>query len=54
MPERMFEPAKKGFRKDKVPPADALIKDYYKLRGWNEKGTPTKQKIIELGLEKPA
>ncbi len=54
MPERMFEPAKKGFRKDKAPPADALIKDYYKLRGWNEKGAPTNQKIIELGLEKPA
>lgn len=51
MPERMFEPAKQGFRKDKVPPADALIRDYYKLRGWDERGYPTKRKLTELGLE---
>jgi len=41
-----------GFRKDKVPPADILLKEYYKLRGWDEKGYPTPQKLRELNLEK--
>ena len=52
MPKMMFKPAKKGFRKDKVPPADILLKEYYKLRGWDEKGYPTPQKLRELNLEK--
>ena len=52
MPKRMFEPAKSGFRKDKVPPFDVLMDDYYKLRGWNKKtGTPEKEKLVELGMK---
>ncbi len=50
MPKRMFEPAKQGFRRGKVPPIDALIRKYYKLRGWNEKGNPTPQKLAELEI----
>lgn len=30
---------------------DALLDDYYGLRGWNANGIPTKEKLIELGLE---
>ena len=51
IPKRMFEPAKQGFRKGRVPPADALIKEYYNIRGWNEKGNPTSEKLVELGLK---
>ena len=50
MPKRMFEPAEQGFRKGKVPPADALIKKYYKLREWDERGSPTPQKMAELEI----
>jgi len=28
-----------------------MLKDYYRLRGWDEFGIPTKEKIKELGLE---
>lgn len=30
------------------------LKEYYSLRGWNEKGIPTLKKLKELGLEKYA
>ncbi len=29
---------------------DALLKTYYELRGWDENGIPTPQKLMELGL----
>ena len=30
---------------------DDAIVDYYKVRGWNEKGMPTTAKLKEVGLE---
>jgi aldehyde:ferredoxin oxidoreductase len=29
---------------------DKLLKDYYRVRGWNERGVPTREKLAELGL----
>jgi len=37
--------------KDKLPPLGQLLSDYYELRGWDEMGIPTKEKLKELGLE---
>lgn len=31
-----------------------MLKTYYRKRGWNENGLPTKEKLIELGLEEAA
>ncbi|HDJ67010.1 MAG TPA: hypothetical protein ENF33_04810, partial [Nitrososphaeria archaeon] len=28
----------------------ADLREYYKLRGWTEKGVPTKEKLEELGI----
>jgi aldehyde:ferredoxin oxidoreductase len=51
MPKRVFEPATSGFRKGKVPPFDALMNEYYELRGWDKRtGIPKKKKLIELGI----
>ncbi len=51
MPKRVFEPATSGFRKGKTPPFDALMNEYYELRGWDKKtGIPKKEKLIELGI----
>ena len=51
MPKRVFEPATGGFRKGKVPPFDALMNEYYELRGWDKRtGVPKKEKLIELGI----
>lgn len=51
MPKRVFETAKQSFRKGRVPPADSLVKEYYNVRGWDEEGNPTPQKLVELGLK---
>jgi benzoyl-CoA reductase subunit BamB len=49
-------------RKDEKPPENhwkkrfpelekKLLDEYYKLKGWNEEGIPTKETLIELGLD---
>lgn len=51
LPKRVFEPATSGFRKGKIPPFDALMNEYYELRGWDKRtGIPKKEKLIELGI----
>jgi len=51
LPKRVFEPATSGFRKGKTPPFDALMNEYYELRGWDKRtGIPKKEKLIELGI----
>jgi aldehyde:ferredoxin oxidoreductase len=30
---------------------DALLDEYYRVRGWNENGVPARDKLKELGLE---
>ena len=51
----MTEPLKEGAAKGHVISQDDLnimLDEYYKVRGWDlETGTPTKEKLIELGLE---
>ena len=55
MPRRVFESAKSGFRKGKVPPFDALMNEYYELRGWDKKtGVPKREKLVELGISELA
>jgi aldehyde:ferredoxin oxidoreductase len=29
---------------------DEMLDEYYTLRGWDREGTPTKEKLTELGL----
>jgi len=31
---------------------DMLLNEYYEERGWNKNGVPTKEKLLELGLQK--
>jgi aldehyde:ferredoxin oxidoreductase len=33
-----------------VAELDKMLPEYYKVRGWDEKGWPTKKKLDELGL----
>jgi len=30
---------------------DIVLKDYYKVRGWDEKGIPKKETVKNLGLD---
>ena len=38
--------------KNRVIELDKLLPQYYRLRAWDEKGIPTKEKLQEMGLEK--
>ena len=55
LPKIVLEPYKDGTIPDQVPDMDLLLKDYYSYRQWDwETGRPTKEKLIELGLNKVA
>lgn len=51
LPKKMFQAAKTGPRSGKIPPLDRLLKDYYRIRGWNEDGVPTSETLERLGLD---
>ena len=51
LPPRMLkDPAPDGFAKGGVNQLDVLLPEYYRLRGWDEDGVPTGEKLGELGL----
>ena len=51
LPTRMLkDPIKSGPSKGHVNELDKMLPEYYQQRGWNAKGIPTKEKIMELSL----
>jgi aldehyde:ferredoxin oxidoreductase len=51
LPYRMLhEPLPDGPAKGKVVELDKMLPEFYAIRGWDEKGVPTKEKLQELGL----
>jgi|Deesub1362A_J573_1020465.scaffolds.fasta_scaffold12316_1 aldehyde:ferredoxin oxidoreductase len=53
-PRLMEEPIKYGPAQGKVITKEILntmLNEYYKIRGWNEEGIPTEEKLKELGLK---
>jgi aldehyde:ferredoxin oxidoreductase len=52
LPLRLLEDAiPEGPSKGMVSHVREMIPEYYKLRGWDEKGVPSDQKLNELGLK---
>ncbi|NPV70374.1 MAG: aldehyde ferredoxin oxidoreductase family protein [Firmicutes bacterium] len=52
LPYKMTVAAKEGFRAGKTPtPVSMYLDEYYKLRGWDANGIPTKECLRDLGLE---
>jgi aldehyde:ferredoxin oxidoreductase len=49
-PRLLNEPLPEGPAKGRVVDLDKMLPEYYKVRGWDEKGYPTKAKLTELGL----
>lgn len=49
-PRLLNEPMKDGPHKGRVVQLDKMLPEYYSLRGWDEYGVPTEQKLQELGL----
>jgi len=52
LPQKIFQAAKEGPRKDKIPtPFEPALEKYYELRGWNSEGIPTEKTLKKLGLK---
>lgn len=55
LPHRFLrEPLPDGPCKGQVVELDFMLDQYYKLRGWNKEGIPTKNKLMKLNLEEIA
>ena len=51
LPKRLLtEPVPAGPSKGHVHRLGEMLGGYYKERGWDEKGVPTKEKLTELGI----
>lgn len=50
LPRRFRHEPKGGGTRDHLPPLEEMLKEYYRLRGWSEDGTPGVDKLRELGL----
>ena len=53
-PRILKEPIPSGASKGEVCDLDRMLPEYYKLRGWDEEGRPTKEKLQSLGLSELA
>lgn len=52
LPERILsEPYAEGNAKDFVPDYDSMLKEYYEVQDWSDKGIPSADRLRELGLE---
>jgi aldehyde:ferredoxin oxidoreductase len=51
LPDRMLEPVPGGPRAGNRAQLQQNLQTYYQLRGWDERGVPTAEKLAELGLE---
>jgi aldehyde:ferredoxin oxidoreductase len=49
LPPRMLV-HRRGGGSNEIPPLNLMLDEYYRLRGWDEFGIPTPQKLSELGL----
>lgn len=49
--KRAYEPAQVGIFKGKAVPWNEVLKEYYSIRGWSERGLPTMAKLKELQIE---
>jgi len=53
LPKIVLTPLKEGGTEGRVPNIDKMLQKYYEIRGWDqETGTPLKEKLKELGLDK--
>jgi aldehyde:ferredoxin oxidoreductase len=50
-PRMLNEPMPEGPSKGHVNRLQEMLPEYYTLRGWDEEGKPTDEKLSELGME---
>ena len=49
-PRLLKDPMPGGPHKGRVVELDKMLPEYYRLRGWNEEGVPTQERLQQLGL----
>lgn len=55
LPKALLEPLKEGGTEGYSPDIEGMLFAYYQARGWDlETGKPTREKLLELGLEEVA
>ena len=50
LPDRFLEPMPEGNSKGQTFDANRMLDNYYKMRGWNEQGVPTQERLRSLAL----
>lgn len=50
-PRLLNEPMKAGPHEGNVVHLDVMLPEYYRLRGWDENGVPTQDKLQQLGMD---
>ena len=50
LPRRMTEEPREVGGSEQVPPFEPMLKEYYRVRGWDEDGTPLPDTLRKLGL----
>jgi len=50
LPRRLLEGTPDGSHAGHSPDLAYMLQDYYRERGWDDKGRPTPEKLAELGL----
>ena len=51
LPPRILHHPRGGSCGDFLPPLNRMLKDYYRMRGWDEMGIPTHETVRRLGIE---
>lgn len=51
LPKRLTSELQRADDPDSKVKLDVMLKDYYKIRGWDANGVPTKTRLKKLGLE---
>ena len=51
-PRLLNEPLPEGPAKGKVSELPVMLEEYYKVRGWDENGIPTEEKLTELSIQR--
>ncbi|MBC2727714.1 aldehyde ferredoxin oxidoreductase family protein [Desulfosporosinus sp.] len=51
LPKRLTSELQRADDPDSKVKLEVMIQDYYKIRGWDEQGVPTKRRLKKLGLE---
>ncbi len=52
--QRALKAGKEGMRQRRTVPFERMLEDFYRLRSIDDKGRPSAQKLVDLGLVEPA